>query len=829
MSASSASTSKHGPITGLQLQRGLRVNIMAGALGVSWWSMTQGMPLTMFFEALGASGLMMGLVTTIMQFAFLMQVPATIFAERLAARKPTWGAVCLVHRALWFLPALFMYLFPDRLQTVAMLTMVLLAVSSLLGQSVTAMWFSWMADLVPESMRGRFWGKRQSWLMAASLISMAVAGYVLDLFPAPHHGQGTWRGFALIFVIGAFVGCADIIIHLWVPEPLAQKKRQTTPWFSKILDPLKDRDFRNLTLAMGLFSFSVGLVSLGMVYLKKDFHVTYMHLSAITISASIGSMLFGIVSGYAMDRIGGRTFGAIMIAFAPVLGLGWFFVKGYPTDLVSLAQKVPLIGQVAGSAAALLPARAEAWLRSLEMPQAVWIQVFVALFAGAFYGSIGICQYHMSAAIVPREGRTMSMAVHWSLAGLIGAFGSMCAGHVMDYFAAHPLRYTLPSGTPLAFHHVLVVLHVLSMWLIVLPLLLKVRPRKGELPVGIAVSRLLVANPFRAVANIYSIGAPLTRGRRARAVRSLGRERTGIAVTDLIEKLDDPSTDVREEAVYALGSIGSPEAISALVAKLDDPQSDLAPQIAKALRTARDPKSVEALLRKLDDPDRETKTESARALGEIGDRRAVPLLMELLSKSKDAKVVSASSDALARLGELAALYEILPRMRQTRNPVLKRSLAVAVGDLLGERDGFYKVLSIEQQTAGVEVDRMIRELRHAIADVTRERMTSPGRSLHERAARVQQLYEEGRFSDCVAEMFALAIGLAALRWGVEFGGDALAAIHHLIWRDQRFGVGVWYLDYLREGFGDAEATEPDAVDALLGVYFLYCQGLERKD
>ena len=95
MNSLSGQSARWVPITGRVLHRGLRLNIIAGTLGVSWWTMTQGMPLTMFLEALGASGLLMGLATTIMQFAFLMQVPATLFAERLKARKPELKVVAV--------------------------------------------------------------------------------------------------------------------------------------------------------------------------------------------------------------------------------------------------------------------------------------------------------------------------------------------------------------------------------------------------------------------------------------------------------------------------------------------------------------------------------------------------------------------------------------------------------------------------------------------------------------------------------------------------------------------------------------------------------------
>ena len=155
----------------------------------------------------------------------------------------------------------------------------------------------------------------------------------------------------------------------------------------------------------------------------------------------------------------------------------------------------------------------------------------------------------------------------------------------------------------------------------------------------------------------------------------------------------------------------------------------MAPQIARALRRRPHPRSVEALVRKLADPDRETRTESARTLGAIGDRRAAPSLLEMLASASDNKVVAASSDALARLGELAAVYEILPRMQATRNPVLHRSLAVAVADLLGPHDSFYPFMIAEEQERGMMVPKWMKRLRRRVRVATRESLPEQGRAI----------------------------------------------------------------------------------------------------
>ena len=53
-------------------------------------------------------------------------------------------------------------------------------------------------------------------------------------------------------------------------------------------------------------------------------------------------------------------------------------------------------------------------------------------------------------------------------------------------------------------------------------------------------------------------------------------------------------------------------------------------------------------------------------------------------------------------------------------------------------------------------------------------------------------------------------------------------MRHLVWRDQHFGVGVWYLDLLRQGWEQADLGTRDFVDVLLGIYFLSVQGIRPR-
>src|ERR1700678_2352081 len=81
------------------------VNTLAASFGTVWLAMTFGMPLIMFMQAVGASGVVIGLVATVRLVAVSAQIPAALASEHLVSRKAFWSRFALVHRFLWFIIA----------------------------------------------------------------------------------------------------------------------------------------------------------------------------------------------------------------------------------------------------------------------------------------------------------------------------------------------------------------------------------------------------------------------------------------------------------------------------------------------------------------------------------------------------------------------------------------------------------------------------------------------------------------------------------------------------------------------------------------------------
>ncbi|RKX47009.1 MAG: hypothetical protein DRP64_02275 [Verrucomicrobia bacterium] len=461
------------PIPKRNLQISLRNTTIAGAFGIFFFMIVQNGPVPLLLEKLGAGGIAIGLSATLFQLGMLVQIPSAFFTERLASRKPFWAATTIVARAALAIPGIYLLLFPDQHSSAVWLTLLAIGFFSFLAQTGGPAWFSWMADLVPDSMRASFWAKRQGVVMTASVVSVALTGWFLDLFP-----ETTLAGFGWILIFASLMGVLDIVIHWYVVEPPPSPPNRTLSVVKRIILPLKSRDFLYFTLAMCVWFFAVGIFAPFLnVYLKTTFGITYTHISSIQLAGMISSVVSSFVGGRLIDRMGLRTYGLAMVVAAPVFTIVWFFLDGDATGLI------PVLGVV---------------------PQPVMMLCMTSLIAGGIFAGVGLLQLNLLSALAPTEGRTMAMAVHWSLIGILSSTGPVVGGWIKDYLTVNPIDFHLYGGTPFSYFHVLILLHGLMTWFIMLPFLFKIQKKDGEWPLKQAVVDIFVLTPLRSVRSAYN-------------------------------------------------------------------------------------------------------------------------------------------------------------------------------------------------------------------------------------------------------------------------------------------------------------------------------------
>ena len=74
----------------------------------------------------------------------------------------------------------------------------------------------------PRRSRGRFWGRRDSWISLVVILVALPSGLLMDLVPR----DGKLETAAVILVAASLLGFLDILIHGTLPEPPPAPRRQ---------------------------------------------------------------------------------------------------------------------------------------------------------------------------------------------------------------------------------------------------------------------------------------------------------------------------------------------------------------------------------------------------------------------------------------------------------------------------------------------------------------------------------------------------------------------------------------------------------------------------
>jgi hypothetical protein len=264
-----------------------------------------------------------------------------------------------------------------------------------------------------------------------------------------HAAAENLPGFQWVFALCGFFGVCDILIHLGVREPEPARPSASQSLASRIRAPFLRREFRQLTAAMffwtaaqSVLGYTIGMPGFfSMVHLKTTFGASFSQASLIFLFNALGSALCTPWLGRWMDRVGAHAVLLRLLALAPLSQMGWW----------------------------LLP-RSTLEFAGIQWPVAVLWMIPVSLVQGALFSGALLCQFRLTQMSTMAEGRTLSMALHWSLSGIGGALGALGAGMLQDAFSrGNFLLETLP-GLWTSFD-VLVLIQACLTWAGALPLI----------------------------------------------------------------------------------------------------------------------------------------------------------------------------------------------------------------------------------------------------------------------------------------------------------------------------------------------------------------------
>lgn len=368
-------------------------------------SLTGGAFLAAFALLLGASNFAIGLIAALQSLTQVLQIPAIYLVEATRNRKALMVASLTISRLFWIVLALVPWFLPREHQLEAVF--VALFFDFALGTVAGLAWHSWMRDLIPDEILGRYMGKRMAISTAIGAVVMLVAGFGIDVFHAKG-GSSVLMIYSIYFASGGLLGLVSVYFIARTPEPILERRPHPSIW-APIREPFGDLNFRRLLIFLGSWNFAVNLAApFFAVYMLKRLELSMSVIVAFSVLSQVVNVFFFRLWGRLADRFSNKS----------VLGeSGFMFISTF----------------------LLWPFAA--------LSDSLWATIAILLLIHAFAGmstaGVTLCTGNIALKLAPRGKATAYLAVRSVVSGVAATVAPIVGGLLGNWFEQQRLSVTL--------------------------------------------------------------------------------------------------------------------------------------------------------------------------------------------------------------------------------------------------------------------------------------------------------------------------------------------------------------------------------------------------
>lgn len=351
-------------------------------------TLTGGVFLTGFALYLGMNEFLIGLLASMPFLVTIFQLPASYIIERSGNRRKIsfWAAASA--RLIW-LPIVIVALIPiSPITTKLFVILTLVFVSSSMISISYVAWLSWMSDLVPDEIRGSFFGTRNMLCGAGGMVAMVVFGHLVD-HPTREYSWGLPVGFVITFATAVFFGMVSLRFLNRISEPSVIPRLIQSPFRKRLSHPFKEANFaRFLTFAF-FWSCSVYFASpFFTLYFLRDLKFSYGFVATLGMISACADLIGMRVWGRISDKVRNKAIIRFASWVAVFLPMTWIMVR--PGDIV--------------------------------MP------ILLHFIGGGFWAGINLCMNNLLLRISSRQDKSLFLSTYNIVGGLGAAIGPIVAG-----------------------------------------------------------------------------------------------------------------------------------------------------------------------------------------------------------------------------------------------------------------------------------------------------------------------------------------------------------------------------------------------------------------
>jgi MFS family permease len=281
---------------------------------------------TAYFEAfLVALGFVASQLTALVTIPHFLNSLIQLFSQKLITK---FGRYRVMTNGIFLQAvAIMLFVFLGLMTRNIVVIILTLTFSYAAGTIGSHAWLSIMGDVVPENKRGRYFSARAKIMAVTALISLIVAGILVDWLE-PHYGI---LAFISIFAIAVFARFYSYsLLKQFYDPPHEPMSRQEEFSFFRFIAQTRRSNFARYSWFMGAFIFSVFIVAPILTYYQLTvLGLGYFQFTMLKVLFLIGSIFSLSFWGKVTDTYGNRVvfFGTGILA--STLIMGWAFFTDY--------------------------------------------------------------------------------------------------------------------------------------------------------------------------------------------------------------------------------------------------------------------------------------------------------------------------------------------------------------------------------------------------------------------------------------------------------------------------------------------------------------------
>ncbi len=372
-------------------------SIFEGCTARTILTLTGGAYLVGYAKYLGASDQISGIIAAIPVLAGTIMMIAPIIYEACESRKFIVSFFCLLGRLLLG-TMLFIPFIVQQPNSRVLMLMIIFAVANLLLSFTYPAAQAWLSNVTPDFIRGRYFGRRESCVLAFVTIITLIIGHVLDVFEKK--GQQN-IGFTILFTIVCIFALLNFFSLSFMKEEPIQISKRKLKISDTFVMSFQNKDFRKIIILLAIWNAGYQMaMPFTSVYMVSGLKLGFAFITFASAIGSLTSILVVPFWGRLADKKSWTYLFKIMVFIQIACFLIWLMSSG------------------------------KNYLCTIPLAQ---------IFSGAAIAGVNISVFNLQCLRSPSENKTVYLGVSSAIGGLCGFLGALSGAFIVHKFVSSGL------------------------------------------------------------------------------------------------------------------------------------------------------------------------------------------------------------------------------------------------------------------------------------------------------------------------------------------------------------------------------------------------------